>query len=51
MFATSLPMSLRHGAGVGGLASAMILIGLGVGGVKSAFPPFLGDKGPYYIGK
>jgi proton-dependent oligopeptide transporter, POT family len=43
MFATSLPVALDNGAGVPGLAVAMILIGLGVGGVKSTVSPFIGQ--------
>ncbi|KAI1880373.1 hypothetical protein JX265_001994 [Neoarthrinium moseri] len=43
-FLTSIPKSLEAGAGVGGLASGMILIGLGQGGVKATFSPFLGDQ-------
>lgn len=39
---TSLPMSLDAGAGLGGLIGALILIGLGVGGIKSSVSPFLG---------
>ncbi len=42
LFATSLPSSLQHGAGVGGLAVAMVLIGLGLGGVKATISPFIG---------
>lgn len=29
LFATSLPMSLEHGAGLPGLVAALILLGLG----------------------
>jgi POT family proton-dependent oligopeptide transporter len=42
MFATSLPGSLDHGAGVPGLAVAMVLIALGIGGIKSTITPFIG---------
>ena len=48
MFATSLPASLHHGGGVPGLAIAMVLIGLGVGGVKATISPFLGES-LYYM--
>jgi POT family proton-dependent oligopeptide transporter len=41
LFATSLPMSLRHHAGIPGFVTAMLLIGLGVGGVKAIISPFL----------
>lgn len=44
MFATSLPVALDNGAGVPGLAVAMFLIGLGVGGVKSTISPFIGES-------
>ncbi|KAH8588490.1 POT family-domain-containing protein [Bisporella sp. PMI_857] len=44
MFTTSLPTALDNGAGVPGLAVSMVLIGLGVGGVKATFSPFLGDQ-------
>ncbi|KAF2720023.1 hypothetical protein K431DRAFT_227397 [Polychaeton citri CBS 116435] len=43
-FASSLPTALEHSAGVGGLAASMILIGIGQGGVKATFSPFLGDQ-------
>lgn len=39
---TSLTKSLEASAGVGGLAGGMVLIGLGQGGVKATFSPFLG---------
>jgi POT family proton-dependent oligopeptide transporter len=41
---SSLPISLDHGVGVGGLAASMVLIGIGAGGVKATFSPFLGTK-------
>ncbi|KAF1995388.1 hypothetical protein P154DRAFT_526318 [Amniculicola lignicola CBS 123094] len=44
LFATSLPVALDRGAGLPGLAVAMVLIGLGVGGVKATFSPYLGDQ-------
>lgn len=43
MFTTSLPTALENGAGLGGLVCAMVLIGLGVGGVKATHSPFLGN--------
>ncbi len=42
LFLTSLPVSVSAGAGLGGLIGALILIGLGVGGIKSSVSPFLG---------
>ncbi|GAB1319782.1 peptide transporter ptr2 [Madurella fahalii] len=44
MFVTSLPVALDSGAGVPGLAVSMLLMGLGVGGVKSTISPFIGDQ-------
>lgn len=41
---TSLPLALEQGAGLGGLIGAFILIGLGVGGVKSSVAPFTGEN-------
>ncbi|PGH27485.1 hypothetical protein AJ80_00725 [Polytolypa hystricis UAMH7299] len=47
MFATSMPAALNNGAGVPGLAAAMILIGLGVGATKATISPFIaGDQYP-----
>lgn len=43
MFTTSLPAALDRGAGVPGLAMAMILIGLGVGATKATVSPFIGE--------
>lgn len=40
---TSTPPSLDAGAGLGGLIGAFVLIGLGVGGVKSSVAPFTGS--------
>jgi POT family proton-dependent oligopeptide transporter len=48
LFLTSLPMSLSAGAGLGGLIGALILIGLGVGGIKSSVSPFLGMSSPRF---
>jgi len=44
LLTTSLPVALDHGAGVGGLAAAFILVGLGVGSVKATFFPILGNQ-------
>jgi POT family proton-dependent oligopeptide transporter len=41
---TSLPPLLRQGSGLPGLIVALIVISLGVGGVKSTLPPFLGQS-------
>lgn len=41
---TALPISLDHNAGLPGLISSMILISIGVGGVKATLPPFLGTN-------
>ncbi|KAJ7718368.1 putative MFS peptide transporter [Mycena maculata] len=44
LFATSLPVSLDHGAGIGGLVAAIIIIGIGAGGMKSNLAPFMADQ-------
>ncbi|KAK4174684.1 putative peptide transporter [Triangularia setosa] len=44
LIATSAPSALEQGAGVGGLAAALILTGLGAGSVKATYVPFLGDQ-------
>ena len=36
---TSIPTALQHGAALGGLVAAMIVIGLGTGGIKSNVAP------------
>ncbi|KAK4448499.1 POT family-domain-containing protein [Podospora aff. communis PSN243] len=41
---TSLPSAIDSGAGVGGLAASLILIGLGAGAVKATFFALLGDQ-------
>ncbi|KAK3997948.1 putative peptide transporter [Cladorrhinum sp. PSN332] len=41
---TSTPTALDNGAGVGGLAAALILTGLGAASIKATFVPFLGDQ-------
>jgi proton-dependent oligopeptide transporter, POT family len=38
---TSLPISLQHGAGLGGFVVAVIVIGLGTGGIKSNVAPLV----------
>lgn len=39
---TSIPMLSQRGAGLPGLIVAMVWISLGLGGIKSTLPPFLG---------
>lgn len=41
-FVTSLPSLFDRETGVAGLAVSMVLIGLGVGGTKATFTPFIG---------
>jgi POT family proton-dependent oligopeptide transporter len=38
---TSLPVSLEHGAGLGGFIVSIIVIGLGTGGIKSNVAPLV----------
>lgn len=40
---TSIPRALDAGAGLPGLIAAMILIAVGIAGVKATLPPLLGD--------
>ena len=44
---TSIPPLLKQGAGLPGLIVALIIISLGVGGVKSTLPPLLGQSNCY----
>jgi POT family proton-dependent oligopeptide transporter len=41
---TSIPSSLAHGAGTGGFIAAIIVIGLGTGGIKSNVAPLIADQ-------
>lgn len=41
---TSIPPALAAGAGLPGLIIAYILIGMGVGGIKSSVAPFTADQ-------
>ncbi|KAE8147768.1 POT family-domain-containing protein [Aspergillus avenaceus] len=41
---TSIPSSLEHGAGLGGFIVAILVIGLGTGGIKSNVAPLIADQ-------
>jgi len=42
LFFTSLPSVLHKDEGLGGLLTAMVLIGIGIGGVKACLTPLIG---------
>ena len=44
LFMTSLPFAIENGAALGGLIAAMIVIGLGTGGIKSNVSPLIADQ-------
>jgi dipeptide/tripeptide permease len=44
LFATSLPISIENGAAYGGLVTAMVVIGVGAGGIKSNVSPLIADQ-------
>ncbi|PGH06689.1 hypothetical protein AJ79_06473 [Helicocarpus griseus UAMH5409] len=44
LFCTSLPIAITNGASLGGLVAAMIVIGLGTGGIKSNISPLIGEQ-------
>ncbi|KAA8894356.1 POT family-domain-containing protein [Sphaerosporella brunnea] len=44
LFATSVPSSLEHGAGFGGIIVTMIVLGLGTGGIKSNVSPLIAEQ-------
>lgn len=41
---TSLPVSLQNGAGMGGFIAAILVIGIGTGGVKANVSPLIADQ-------
>ena len=41
---TSLPTSLENGAGMGGFVAAILIIGIGTGGIKSNVAPLIADQ-------
>lgn len=41
---TSLPISLEHGAGMGGFVAAILVIGVGTGGIKANVAPLIADQ-------
>lgn len=44
LFCTSLPWAIDHGAALGGLITAMAIIGLGTGGIKSNVSPLVAEQ-------
>lgn len=44
LFVTSLPTSIDNNAALGGLIAAMIIIGLGTGGIKSNVSPLIAEQ-------
>lgn len=44
LFITSLPVSIEHGAALPGLIVAMLVIGLGTGGIKSNVSPLIAEQ-------
>jgi POT family proton-dependent oligopeptide transporter len=41
---TSIPTALAHGSGLGGFVAAIVVIGLGTGGIKSNVAPLIADQ-------
>jgi len=41
---TSLPVALEHGAGLGGFITAILLLGIGTGGIKSNVSPLIAEQ-------
>ncbi|KAI1909201.1 peptide transporter ptr2 [Ophidiomyces ophidiicola] len=41
---TSLPVAITHNAALGGLVAAMIIIGLGTGGIKANISPLIAEQ-------
>lgn len=41
---TSIPTALEHGSGLGGFIVAILIIGLGTGGIKSNVAPLIADQ-------
>lgn len=41
---TSLPVAIEHGASLGGLVTAMVIIGLGTGGIKANVSPLIAEQ-------
>ncbi|KAJ5121021.1 uncharacterized protein N7515_008982 [Penicillium bovifimosum] len=41
---TSIPTALQHGSGIGGFIVAILIIGLGTGGIKSNVAPLIADQ-------
>ena len=46
LVATSAPVGLRANAGMGGLITAMITVGLGTGGLKACIAPMCAEQNP-----
>ncbi|KAH0347329.1 peptide transport protein PTR2, partial [Aureobasidium melanogenum] len=44
LFLTSLPVAIENGASLGGLIAAMIIIGIGTGGIKSNVSPLIAEQ-------
>lgn len=44
LFATSLPVAIEHGIAFPGLVIAMVVIGLGTGGIKSNVSPLIAEQ-------
>lgn len=44
LFVTSLPFSIERGAALPGLLTAMVIIGLGTGGIKSNVSPLIAEQ-------
>ncbi|KAK9235939.1 POT family-domain-containing protein [Lipomyces kononenkoae] len=44
IFLTSLPVAIDNGASLGGLITAMIVVGLGTGGIKSNVSPLIAEQ-------
>lgn len=45
---TSIPTALEHGAGLGGFIVAILIIGLGTGGIKSNVAPLVSQPAGFF---